>query len=372
MRFDDDQGRPFAFLESGRLVLTDDAPAHFERCDRVDLRNNQDLTELPDGLRIDKLFLRGCTRLTRLPSGLDVNFLSLAHCTGITSVPSGLTCNVLNLQGTRIRSLPGDLRVVTRLDLTDCHELRDLPAGLRVGWLGLPRGIPTGGSLIVRRCTALEFLPDGLDVCHLDVQGCTALLGWPHAASVRVERLNARGCARLESLPAQLSVSRLDVTNCANLSRLPDGIRVGSALEIANTGLTGLPESLRGVPLLWNHVPISPRIAFQPESITVAEILSEPNSELRRVLLERFGLERFLSAADAEVLDVDQDAGGERKLLRVPMKGDEDLVCVLVYCPSTSRRYILRVPPTMKNCHQAVAWTAGFDNPDDYRPLVET
>jgi hypothetical protein len=61
-----------------------------------------------------------------------------------------------------------------------------------------------------------------------------------------------------------------------------------------------------------------------------------------------------------------------RKLLRVPMKGDEDLVCVLVICPSTSRQYILRVPPTMRTCRQAIAWTAGFDNADDYHPLVET
>jgi hypothetical protein len=156
------------------------------------------------------------------------------------------------------------------------------------------------------------------------------------------------------------------------LDHLPEGIEVGSDIEIANTGLTGLPESLGGVRLLWRGVPISARIAFQPESITVAEVLTEANSELRRVLLERFGLERFLSEANAEVLDEDRDAGGERRLLRVPMEGGEDLVCVIVICPSTSRRYILRVPPTMRTCRQAVAWTVGFDNPDDYDPLVET
>ena len=119
-------------------------------------------------------------------------------------------------------------------------------------------------------------------------------------------------------------------------------------------------------------MPINERIAFHPERITVNEILSAANAELRRVLLERVGLDRFLSEAGAEVLDQDRDAGGERRLLRVPMSGDEDLVCVLVHCPSTSRRYILRVPPTMKTCHQAIAWTAGFENPDDYSPLVET
>ena len=189
---------------------------------------------------------------------------------------------------------------------------------------------------------------------------------------MRVGRLNARGCSRLRSLPRELSVSRLDISDCVNLEELPDGVRVSTEIEIANTALTGLPPSLADVRLLWRGVPIAPRIAFEPGSITVAEILSESNSELRRVLLERFGLERFLTEANPEVLDQDRDAGGERKLLRVPMEGDEALVCILVLCPSTGRRYILRVPPTMKTCRQAIAWTAGFDNPDDYRPLVET
>jgi hypothetical protein len=72
------------------------------------------------------------------------------------------------------------------------------------------------------------------------------------------------------------------------------------------------------------------------------------------------------------VLDRDQDAGGPRRLLRVDVAGDEPLVCVSVICPSTRRQFMLRVPPTMTSCRHAVAWTAGFDNPDDYQPMVET
>jgi hypothetical protein len=372
MQFLDDQLEPYAYLESGKLVLTDRAAAHFARCDRLDLSGNQNLVALPEGLRVDKLFLRGCLRLTRLPSRIDVRFLSLVDCSGIIELPSGLSCDTLKLQGTRVRSLPDDLRVSSRLDLSDCRELRELPAGLRVGWPDVPRGTPTGGELILRRCTALEFLPDGLDASYLDVRGCTSLRGWLEGASMRVERLNARGCSRLCSLPRELWVSRLDITDCVNLAQLPNGVHVSREIEIANTGLTGLPPSLADVRLLWRGVPIAHRIAFEPESITISEILAESNSELRRVLLERFGLERFLTEANPEVLDQDRDVGGERKLLRVPMEGDEALVCVLVLCPSTGRRYILRVPPTMKSCRQAIAWTAGFDNPDDYRPLVET
>jgi hypothetical protein len=54
------------------------------------------------------------------------------------------------------------------------------------------------------------------------------------------------------------------------------------------------------------------------------------------------------------------------------MKDDEDLVCVSVICPSTGRQYVIRVPPTVTTCHQAIAWVAGFDDPDQYRPVAES
>ena len=136
--------------------------------------------------------------------------------------------------------------------------------------------------------------------------------------------------------------------------------------------ITTLPLSLRGVRLRWRGVPIDERIAFYPEMITVEEILQERNAELRRVLLERVGFEWFVSHTQAEVLDVDRDASGERRLLRIPLEGAEDLVCVSVRCPSTNRQYVLRVPPAMRTCRQAVAWTAGFEDPDQYQPLMET
>ncbi len=89
-------------------------------------------------------------------------------------------------------------------------------------------------------------------------------------------------------------------------------------------------------------------------------------------MLERFGTERFMKAAQAAVRDTDTDAGGKRELLSVPLPNDEPIVCVSVRCPSTGRHYLLRVPPEMQTCRQAVAWTAGFDNPEAYQPRVET
>ena len=82
---------------------------------------------------------------------------------------------------------------------------------------------------------------------------------------------------------------------------------------------------------------------------------TKPLAELRRVLLERMGYARFMEEAKAEILDTDTDAGGERKLVRVPLPRDEDLVCVMVRCPSTGREYVIRVPPATRSCRKAAA-----------------
>lgn len=143
-------------------------------------------------------------------------------------------------------------------------------------------------------------------------------------------------------------------------------------IDVAGTGIQRLPKSLEDVQLRWRGVAVEQRVALDPASITAAEILAQTNAERRRVLLERMGYEAFLAAAEAKVIDEDRDFGGPRRLLEVPMKDDENLVCVTVVCPSTSRQYVVRVPPTTKTCHQAVAWICGFDDPSQYRPLVET
>lgn len=182
-----------------------------------------------------------------------------------------------------------------------------------------------------------------------------------------------RDCAALGGLPPWLKqVAQLDLAGCAGISSLDDGLEVRSFIDVAATGLRALPRSLDGVELRWRGVRIDRRIAFDPEGIAPPEILGESNAERRRVMLERVGYERFLSAMNPEILDEDFDPGGPLKLLRIPLEGDEPLVCLMVQCPSTGRRYALRVPPTMGKCRQAAAWMAGFDDPDAYAPVVET
>ncbi len=325
------------------------------------LTSNSQLTELPANLRAESLDVRGCTALQSLPPGLRARRINVSGCTALRELPPGLRCYELIASHTLIRTLPSDLQVEYRLDLEGCTVLSELPTGLKVG------------SLILRECTALTSLPEGLDVCFLDIAGCTQLESWPQRAAVHIGRLNARGCVRLQSLPVWLTqLAQLDVSGCVNLSDLPPTLTVTSWLDLANTRIGWLPAAARGAQLRWRGIPIDARIAFQPETITASEVLDQPNAELRRVLLERMGYDAFLNQAHAQTLDRDRDKGGERRLIKVDLVGDEPLVCVSVICPSTDRQYLIRVPPSIRTCRQAVAWVAGFDNPNDYRPFVET
>lgn len=222
-------------------------------------------------------------------------------------------------------------------------------------------------------CTTLRELPAGLKLAYLNLSGCTSLAKLPADLSVRLGRLNLRDCALITELPPSIGpLHELDLGGCLNITSLPETLEVTGWIDVAGSSVKALPENLRDTPLRWNGVPVDERIAFRPEEIQAPEVMAEANVERRRVLMERMGFERFIEAVDATVLDKDKDAGGPRKLLRVEVEDDEPLVCLSVICPSTQRHFMLRVPPTMKTCRQAVAWTAGYDDPGAYKPLVET
>lgn len=345
------------FFHSSHITPSDDPPLDPAKAEKLLLAG-----KAPDGMRVrGHLDFSRLGKAPRLPAGMSVTRLTLAECDPLPALPAGLRCYELDVSNSSIQSLPEDIQVEFRLDLSNCTRLERLPSRLKVG------------SLILRDCLSLRSLPENLDAYCLDIAGCTSLTDWPDQGSVRIGGVNARGCSQLRSLPRWLSnLSWLNVRDCVSLTELPAGLHITSWIDLAHTQIRSLPEASKGVQIRWRGVPISARIAFHPETITTEEILKEPNAELRRVLLERMGYATFLSQANAQIIDEDDDPGGERRLLRVAMQGDEDLVCLAVYCPSTGRQYMLRVPPSMRTCHQAAAWIAGFDNPDEYQPLAET
>jgi hypothetical protein len=297
------------------------------------------------------------------PEDLQVDVLNVAG-QSIEALPRGLKVYELDLRDTPVTGLPEGLQIRSRLDLTGCDRLESLPAGLTVG------------TLILRGCTALQVLPEHLNVWFLDLSECWALERWPQDALIRGGRLQLRGCTALRELPPYITrLSALNVRECPNLRSLPPDLVVTGWIDLAHSGLTSeemLPVGAASAQLRWAGVNVDRRIAFHPEEIRIDELLEERNAERRRVLLDRYGYGRFLQDAAADLLDSDVDPGGPRQLLRVKLPDDEDLVAMSCFCPSTARQYIIRVPPQTPTCRHAAAWIAGFDDPNDYRPLIET
>jgi len=120
----------------------------------------------------------------------------------------------------------------------------------------------------------------------------------------------------------------------------------------------------------FHGVRVAARIIEHPETITAKEALAEKNAEVRRVMIERMGMERFIAESGAELIH-----SHERGFLySIDLADDPEgtLKAVKVICPSTARTYFLRVPPSIKRADDAVAWSFGFDLAKDYRPIAET
>ena len=134
-------------------------------------------------------------------------------------------------------------------------------------------------------------------------------------------------------------------------------------------------------------------VVMRPEQITVALIDAEQNAEIRRVMLDRFGPDRYVKESGAAVIDSctsDHAIAGLRtaKLYRQELNGDEPIVMLdmLNSTPEPDgsiKRYMIRIDPNayggVKTCLAAMASTYRmpdgsmlFAKPNDYAPVVES
>lgn len=126
----------------------------------------------------------------------------------------------------------------------------------------------------------------------------------------------------------------------------------------------------------WRGMPIpadflATLAGLKPKKLA-KRIAAESNAELRRVMLEVYGYDRYLADTGAKPLDRDETG----VLWRIDLPGDEPIVMVEVVNSTpepdgSSRTYYLRVPPTTRTAREGVAWTFG-DEAADYRPEKET
>jgi hypothetical protein len=347
-------------------LLEIDAPKdqRYRYARQLYLQNCLEVTHLPELHRtsLRELRLVSCTKLTALAGELVVDELDVFDCPSLSRLPDMLHASRVSLSGcTALTALPDDFVAIEALNLANSDNLASLPDDLETLRVN------------IANCRILTALPQRLRSLYIDMSGCTSITRWDDPEVTTLRQVSARGCVNLESLPPNLrQIDELDVGGCARLTRLPDELHVTRWIDVSGSGIRTLPASPVGVQVRWNSVNVTGQVAFHPETLTARQALAEENAELRRVMLERIGPERFIAEAQPVVLDADTDAGGVRRLLRVEIPDDEPLVALEVHDPSTGRQYLLRVPPDIETCRWAAAWIAGFDNPNDYQPVMET
>jgi hypothetical protein len=105
----------------------------------------------------------------------------------------------------------------------------------------------------------------------------------------------------------------------------------------------------------------------QDEPLTIEEVLTERDPDTQRVLVNRYGVGRFM--ADARAVPVAHDRYGTLLRIRIP---DGEPLLILRVVNSTPepdgsrRRFAIRVPPHLDTPIAAVAWTFGL-RADQYR-----
>ncbi|WP_286158329.1 DUF6745 domain-containing protein [Streptomyces sp. CB03911] len=122
----------------------------------------------------------------------------------------------------------------------------------------------------------------------------------------------------------------------------------------------------------WRGMPVPEDFLAGLDGLTTARIREEENAELRRVMLEHYGYDRYLADSGAEPLHRDETG----VLWRIQLPDDEPVVMVEVVNSTaepdgTFRTYWLRVPPATRTARAGVAWTFGVPE-QDYHPERET
>lgn len=122
----------------------------------------------------------------------------------------------------------------------------------------------------------------------------------------------------------------------------------------------------------WRGMPVPAEFLAGLDGLTPERIREEENAELRRVMLEHYGYDRYLAESDAKPVHRDETG----ILWRIDLQRDEPVVMVEVVNSTaepdgTHRTYWLRVPPGTRTAREGVAWTFGLDE-SAYTPQKET
>lgn len=102
------------------------------------------------------------------------------------------------------------------------------------------------------------------------------------------------------------------------------------------------------------------KVVMNPKGLTLDEINNEKNTEIQRIMIDRFGAEKYFEKTGAELINEDTtDISGQRsRALFKDSKGNKWMMCS---DGSTPRVWCLPVMRTANTCKEAHQGICGFD-----------
>lgn len=120
----------------------------------------------------------------------------------------------------------------------------------------------------------------------------------------------------------------------------------------------------------YENILVPSKYFNNPDSLTIEEVLANKNTEVRYVGIKLFGFDKLMEASEI----VNENNGMILFKVNGVFTDPLLILSVLNSTPEpdgTKKQYYLTVPPTMKDCKEAVAWTFRKE-PKDYHPSKET
>jgi hypothetical protein len=108
----------------------------------------------------------------------------------------------------------------------------------------------------------------------------------------------------------------------------------------------------------WHGVQVPEQVIVAPGKMTPQSIMAENNAQVRMVMIERYGFDRFMLDAGAKTLDT----VGEYRLVAVPDPEWGEIKALKMICPSTSAVFVIPVDPRHSKVTTALDEMKGVSN----------
>jgi hypothetical protein len=124
--------------------------------------------------------------------------------------------------------------------------------------------------------------------------------------------------------------------------------------------------------IYWIHgVRVNRKIVEKPRTLTYKDLFRTWNVEVRRIMFERRFPDGLSKMKGIKIVEEEKSINQHNILFDLRLKQKVRARVLQVTCPSTSRKYLLTVPPRIKSLRRAIAWTFGLHE-KQYRPLLES